>query len=92
MNNLHQCPNCKHKYSYWQKIRKIYFRFLWRSWKCENCGAELRIDPKRRAFNAIIFALVVFVLLQIKNIIIGILGIIVVSFILVLFDKIKLSD
>ncbi len=100
MNKLHHCPNCNHKYSYWQKLKKIYFRLLWKSWKCENCGANLKIEPKRRVVNAIIFTLAVFALFLINDtitnkllsIFIATSVIIILSLILVFFDKIKLSD
>ncbi len=100
MNDFRQCPNCKHKYNYFETVKKIYFRFLWKTWECDNCGTKLKISPKRRLLNAMIFTLFVAGLLLIRKIIaktflfivLAIIAIIVVSLVLVWFEKFKESS
>lgn len=95
-----QCPKCHYKYDKTQYFKKIYFRPIWKSWNCDNCGTSIRIDPKRRVINVLILGIILLGLFQMKDIIenkfiyisISILIILIVTSILALFDKFKLAN
>ena len=95
-----QCPNCHYKYTKTQYFKTIYFRAIWKSWNCYNCGTPIRIDPKRRVINALILGIILLGLFQMKDIIenkfiyisISILTLVVVTIILALFEKFKLTN
>lgn len=68
-NSFRQCPNCHYQYGYLQTLKKNYFRPLWKSWICDNCGVPIRINPFRRVINVILLGIIILGLFQLRDII-----------------------
>jgi len=107
MNNLvksekisfRQCPNCYYQFGYFKTVKKNYFRPLWKSWNCDNCGVPIRISPKRRLINVVFLGIIILGLFQLRDIIenkiiycsISIVTILLSISILTLLEKFKLD-
>lgn len=98
-SNFRQCPNCHYTYGYSQTFKNNYFRPLWKSWKCDNCGVQIRISPKSRLINVTLLGIIIIGLFQIRDFIenkylyysISIMTIMIFISILTLFEKFKLN-
>ena len=94
------CPNCNYNYSKKLYLKKLYFKFIWQSWRCEECGMLLKFDLKSRIINALIIAITLFGIFQIKHyfetkLVYFVLSIITLLFVTILvsfFDKIRLVN
>lgn len=95
-----ECPNCNYKYSGRQYFKKFYFKFIWQSWHCENCGTLLKFDLKRRLVLAFLLGITLIGVFQLKDsfnnkiiyYLISVLILLLVGHTLFLFDKFKLSE
>lgn len=61
------CPNCNYKYSKKLYLKKLYFKFIWQSWRCEECGMLLKFDLKSRIIHALIITITLFGIFQMKD-------------------------
>jgi len=97
--SFRQCPNCYYKYGYFEIFKRTYFRPLWKSWNCDNCGMPIRISLKRRLINAILFGIIILGLFQLRDIIesklfyclISVVIILISTLILTLLEKFELD-
>jgi len=67
--NIRRCPNCNYKYSINLYFIRIFFKPIWSSWNCNNCGTKIRFNYARRVFIVLGYILWLFFIFLLKDLI-----------------------
>lgn len=96
--NYRECPNCHYKYSIKEYRKKLLYKSIWQNWKCEKCGMLIKFDLKRRIVGSLILVATLLGVFQLRDcfnsrlvyFLVAIAIMVIVYFILILFDKFRL--
>ncbi len=64
---IRNCPHCGYRYPINKYYKTLMFKFVWSSWKCDNCKKDITFSFNRRILIALGSSVLLFGFIVIKD-------------------------